>query len=42
MIQDELKEERRYWNSRKVALDRTLCRICYRRGYGPVVKQTTQ
>jgi hypothetical protein len=38
---DDLKGTRRYWNLKEEALDRTLWRTCYGRGYGPVAKQTT-
>jgi hypothetical protein len=34
---DDLKEKRRYWKLKEKALDRTLWR-----GYGPVVRQTTE
>jgi hypothetical protein len=39
---DDLKEKRRYWNLKEDALDRTLWRTCFGRGYGPVVRQTTE
>jgi hypothetical protein len=39
---DDLKETRRYWKFKEVALDRTLWRTCFGRGYGPVVRQTTE
>jgi hypothetical protein len=35
---DELKEKRGYWKLKKEALDRTLVRTSYGRGYGTVVK----
>jgi hypothetical protein len=35
---DDLKEKRRYWK----ALDRTLWGTRFGRGYGPVVRQTTE
>jgi hypothetical protein len=39
---DELKEKRRYWRLKEEALDRTLWRTRFGRGYGPVVRQTTE
>jgi hypothetical protein len=39
---DDLKEKRRYWNLKEEALDRTLWRTRFGRGYGPVVRQTTE
>jgi hypothetical protein len=39
---DELKEKRRYWKLKEEALDRTLWRTGFGRGYGPVVRQTTE
>jgi hypothetical protein len=38
---DDLKEKRRYWKLKEEALDRTLWRTRFGRGYGPVVRQTT-
>jgi hypothetical protein len=38
---DDLKEKRKYWKL-KEALDRTLWRSHFGRGYGPVVRQTTE
>jgi hypothetical protein len=29
-----------YWKLKEEALERTLWRSCFRRGYGPVVRQT--
>jgi hypothetical protein len=37
---DDLKEKRRYWKLK--ALDRTLWRTRFGRGYGPVLRQTTE
>ena len=37
---DELKEKRGYWKLKGEALDRSLCRLYFERGYGPVVRQT--
>jgi hypothetical protein len=39
---DDLKENRRYWKLKEEALDRTLWRTRFGRGYGPVVRQTTE
>jgi hypothetical protein len=39
---DDLKGKRRYWKLKEKALDRTLWRTPFGRGYGPVVKQTTE
>jgi hypothetical protein len=39
---DDLKEKKRYWKLKEEALDRTLWRTCFGRGYGPVVRQTTE
>jgi hypothetical protein len=39
---DDLKEKRRYWKFKEEALDRTLWRTRFGRGYGPVVRQTTE
>jgi hypothetical protein len=39
---DDLKEKRRYRKLKEEALDRTLWRTRFRRGYGPVVGQTTE
>ena len=38
---DDLKENRRHWNLKEEALDRTLCTTRYVWGYGPVARQTT-
>jgi hypothetical protein len=37
---NDLKEKRRYWKLKEEALDRTLWRTSFGRGYGPVVRQT--
>jgi hypothetical protein len=37
-----LKETRGYWKLKEESLDRSLCRSPFRRGYGPVVRQTTE
>jgi hypothetical protein len=39
---DGIREKRQYWKFTAEALDRTLRRIRFGRGYGPVVRQTTE
>jgi hypothetical protein len=39
---DDLKEKKRYWKLKDEALDRTLWRTRFGRGYGRVVRQTTE
>jgi predicted AlkP superfamily pyrophosphatase or phosphodiesterase len=39
---DDFKEKRRYWKLKEEALDRTVWRTRFGRGYGPVVRQTMQ
>jgi hypothetical protein len=39
---DDLKERRGYWHLKEEALDRTMWRAGFGRGFGPVVRQTTQ
>jgi hypothetical protein len=40
---DDLKEKKkRYWKLKEEALDRTTWRSRFGRGYGPVVRQTTE
>jgi hypothetical protein len=39
---DDLKEKRRYWNLKEEAVDHTLWRTHFGRGYGPVVRQTAE
>jgi hypothetical protein len=39
---DDLKEKRIYWKLKEKALDRTLWRTRFGRGYGIVVRQTTE
>jgi len=39
---DDLKERRRYSQLKEEALDRTMWRACFGRGFGPVIKQTTK
>jgi hypothetical protein len=38
----DLKEKRRYWKLKEEALDRTMWRTLFGRGYGLVVRQTTE
>jgi hypothetical protein len=39
---DDIKETRGYWKLVKEAIDRTLWRTRFGRGYGPVVRQITE
>jgi hypothetical protein len=39
---DGLREKRRYWKLKEEALDRTVWRTRFGRGFGPVVRQTTE
>jgi hypothetical protein len=39
---DDHKEMRGYWKLEDEAPDRALCKTRFRRGYGPVVRQTTE
>jgi hypothetical protein len=39
---DDLKEKKRYWKLKEEALDCTLWRTRFGRGYGPVIRQTTE
>jgi hypothetical protein len=39
---DDLKAKRRYWKLKENALDCTLWRTRFRRGYGRVVRETTE
>jgi hypothetical protein len=39
-LMDDVKEKRRYRKMKEEALDRTLCRTRFRRGYGPIIRQT--
>ena len=39
---DELKERRGYCHLKEEALDRTVCRGGFGRGFGPVVRQTAE
>jgi hypothetical protein len=38
---DDLKEKRRYWRLKEEALDRSLWRTRFVKGYRPVIRQTT-
>jgi len=38
---DDLTESRGYSHLKEEALDRTMCRACFGRGFGPVVRETT-
>jgi len=40
-ILDEIKEMRSHWKLKEEALDCTLWRTHFGRGYGPVIRQTT-
>ena len=39
---DDLKERRGYSHLKEEALARTMWRDCFGRGFGPVVRQTTE
>jgi hypothetical protein len=39
---DDIKEKKRYWKLKEEALDHTLWRTGFGRGYGPVVRQTAE
>ena len=39
---DDLKERREYCHLEEEALDHTMWRACFGRGFGPVVRQTTK
>jgi hypothetical protein len=41
-LPDDIKEKRIYWKLKEETLDRTLWRTRFGRGYGPVVRQTTE
>jgi hypothetical protein len=41
-LMDDLKEKRRYCKLKEEALDSTLWRTRFARGYRPVVRQTTE
>jgi hypothetical protein len=39
---DDLKNRRGYFHLKEEALDRTMWRACFGRGFGPVVRQTAK
>jgi hypothetical protein len=39
---EDLNEKGRYWKLKEEALDRTVRRTRFGRGYGPVVRQTAE
>jgi hypothetical protein len=39
---DDLKERRGYSHLKEEALDRTMWRVRFGRGFGPVIRQTTK
>ena len=39
---DDLKERRGYSHLKEESLDRIMWRVCCGRGFGPVVRQTTE
>jgi hypothetical protein len=39
---DDVQENRRYWKLKEEALDRSVWRTRFGRGYGPVVRQTAE
>jgi hypothetical protein len=41
-ILDDLKKRRGYSHLKEEALDRTMWKACFGRGFGPVVRQTTK
>jgi len=41
-IQDDLKEMRGNWKLKDRAVDRTVWKTCFGRGYGLVIRQTTE
>jgi hypothetical protein len=41
-LRDNLKETTENWKSKEQALDRTLWRTWFRKGYGPVVRQSAE
>ena len=42
ILNDDLKDRRGYSHLKEEALDRTMWRKCFRRGFGPVVRQNTE
>ena len=41
-VLDDLKEKTGYYKLKEEALDHTLWRTCFGRGYGPFIKYTTE
>ena len=41
-LPDYLQKTRDYWKLKQQAIDRSLWRTCFRRVYGPIVRQTTE
>jgi hypothetical protein len=39
---DDIKKTREYWKLKEKTLDRILCGSRFQKGYGPVVRQTTE
>jgi hypothetical protein len=39
---DDIEEKKGHWKLKEEALDRTVWRTCFGRGYGPVVRQTAE
>jgi hypothetical protein len=39
---DDIKDRREYSHLKEEALDRTVWRACFGRGFGPVLRQTTE
>jgi hypothetical protein len=39
---DDLNETQKYWNFKEEAPDRILLRTPFGKGYGPVIRQTTE
>jgi hypothetical protein len=42
LVLDDLKDKRGYWTMKEEALDCNMLRTCFGRGYGPVVRQTSE
>ena len=42
MLLDDLKERREYSHLKEEALDRPIWRVCFGRGFGPLVRQTAK
>jgi hypothetical protein len=39
-VLDDLKKKAKYWKLKEEALDRTMWRTRFERGYGPIVRQS--